>query len=229
MKQIQTILILIGMTVFFLFFLWISLKIRKAEFNRFIEEKGKSFEERVASTLENSDRSSKVLNNLYIPSYRGHYTEIDVLSISKTGIYVVECKSYTGKIWGDCLEKYWIHKYHWWFIFWRKRQFYNPCKQNEGHIKWLQKLIGKNYPIKSLIVFDNTSRLKEIIIPQNQERELWVGNESELKDLIRQYVKNSSEYLSDYQIDSLYSRLKAYQDKVGSKKKKHKEEMEFYE
>ena len=53
------------------------------------------------SYLEKLDGYHKLLTNLYIPKQDGSTTEIDLIMISETGIYVFESKNYSGWIFGD--------------------------------------------------------------------------------------------------------------------------------
>ena len=44
----------------------------------------------------------------------------------------------------------------------QKNRFYNPIKQNRTHIKWLQKYVGGNVPLFSIIVFSERCELKKV-------------------------------------------------------------------
>ena len=50
---------------------------------------------------------AKFLFNVYIPKENGETTEIDVLMISKKGIFVFESKNYSGWIFGSEKQKSW--------------------------------------------------------------------------------------------------------------------------
>ena len=77
----------------------------------------------------------RFLFNLYIPKGKGETTEIDVLLLHESGIYVFESKNYSGWIFGTETQPYWtqtlpgkrknVHKNH----------FYNPILQNKAHLK----------------------------------------------------------------------------------------------
>ena len=49
----------------------------------------------------------KVLTNIYLPKEDGTTTEIDLIMISATSIYVFESKNYSGWIFGDESSKFW--------------------------------------------------------------------------------------------------------------------------
>lgn len=92
----------------------------------------------------------KFLMNIEVPTKNGKTTEIDLLMIHPTGIYVFEMKHYKGIIYGDKDGEIWTQ----WFKTQKSNTFRNPVKQNEYHIKALKEYLG-NIPIYSFIVFTN--------------------------------------------------------------------------
>lgn len=90
----------------------------------------------------------KILMNLQIPTGDGKTTEIDLLLIHETGLYVFEMKHYKGTIYGKTSDQKWTQ----YFRTAPNSHFYNPILQNQYHIKALQKMFP-GIPIHSLIVF----------------------------------------------------------------------------
>ncbi len=90
----------------------------------------------------------KILMNLQIPTGDGRTTEIDLLLIHETGLYVFEMKHYKGTIYGKTSDQKWTQ----YFRTAPNSHFYNPILQNQYHIKALQKMFP-DIPIHSLIVF----------------------------------------------------------------------------
>lgn len=90
----------------------------------------------------------KILMNLQIPTGDGRTTEIDLLLIHETGLYVFEIKHYKGTIYGKTSDQKWTQ----YFRTAPNSHFYNPILQNQYHIKALQKMFP-DIPIHSLIVF----------------------------------------------------------------------------
>lgn len=90
----------------------------------------------------------KILMNLQIPTRDGKTTEIDLLLIHETGLYVFEMKHYKGTIYGKASDQKWTQ----YFRTAPNSHFYNPILQNQYHIKALQKMFP-DIPIHSLIVF----------------------------------------------------------------------------
>lgn len=104
-------------------------------------------------------RHYKILRNVYIPQKRGNYTEIDVLLLHETGVYVFESKNLSGSVYGDMDHLQWQR--------YKKngdKEFIpNPIRQNEGHIRALCEYLNQNkyqFCVFSMIVFGTKSNLK---------------------------------------------------------------------
>lgn len=82
---------------------------------------------------------NQILRNVYIPTENNKTSEIDLLVISKKGIFVFECKNYGGNIYGDAKRKKWIQ-----YLGRKKSYFYSPLLQNKSHAKHLEKFLTKN-------------------------------------------------------------------------------------
>ena len=100
----------------------------------------------------------KILKNIYVP-YGNQTTEIDVVMIHETGIYVIESKNYSGWIFGNENQKQWTQMLN----SYTKKRFYNPVWQNRTHIRALSNYtnIDKS-KIKSYIVFSDRCELKAV-------------------------------------------------------------------
>lgn len=92
----------------------------------------------------------KILMNLNIPVSNGRTTEIDLLMIHETGLYVFEIKHYKGDIYGKTHDEKWTQ----YFRTAPNHSFLNPVKQNEYHISGLKKLYP-DIPIYSMVIFTN--------------------------------------------------------------------------
>ena len=122
--------------------------------------RGEKLTERELKLVRLLGRKGKTLRNIYIPKDNGETSEIDVVYITQKGIFVFESKNYSGWIFGDEKGTYWTvvlpNK--------QKNRFYNPVKQNRTHIKWLQKYVGEDVPLFSIIVFSERCELKKVEI-----------------------------------------------------------------
>ena len=91
---------------------------------------------------------NQIFRNLYIPKPNGETSEIDILVLSKKGIFVFECKNYNGNIYGDGRRRKWIQ-----YLGRTKSYFLNPFLQNDGHIQSLKLYLAKfgDIPIVSIV------------------------------------------------------------------------------
>ena len=69
----------------------------------------------------------KVFNNIIIRTERGS-TQIDHVIVSPYGLFAVETKNKTGKIYGDEKQRQWTA-----VIYNKKYRFQNPLHQNHAH------------------------------------------------------------------------------------------------
>lgn len=113
----------------------------------------------VYAACELDSRHYKLLRNVYIPKQDGDYSEIDVLLLHETGVYVFESKNLSGSVYGDMDHLQWQrYKKNG-----EKEYIPNPIKQNEGHIRTLCDFLEQNkYQLRSfsMIVFGSKSQLK---------------------------------------------------------------------
>ncbi len=118
-------------------------------------QKGTLFEFYVFKQLYKLAGCHKFLFNVILPTDKGT-TEIDVLFLHETGIYVYECKSYSGKIYGNEKYKMWNQ-----YLDGKKNQFYSPILQNQGHIKNLKKILSEKESenIFSFIAFSGRAEI----------------------------------------------------------------------
>ncbi len=166
--------------------------------------------------LEQIPGNSKILTNIYLPKEDDKTTEIDLIFIHETGIYVFESKNYSGWIYGSENSKYWTQT----FKTGHKEKFYNPIWQNNTHIKYLKKYlkdIDDKY-FKSIIVFSERCTLKNIY---TQSKNVKVINRYNLSKLLNKMVKESNTVFTKDEIENIYSRLKDFTCVSNEVKEKH--------
>lgn len=115
------------------------------------DERGKGYygEFLVFSELyPNIPGECKILMNINTPTAYGKTTEIDLLLIHETGLYVFEMKHYKGTIYGKPHEQYWTQ----YFRTAPNQRFRSPIAQNQYHINALNK-IAPDIPVHSFVVF----------------------------------------------------------------------------
>ena len=117
-----------------------------------------------------------ILNNIVIKTKENTH-QIDHIVLSKFGIFVIEMKNYYGLITGSEYSNNWMQ-----YLGKNKYYFYNPIRQNYGHIKALEEVLCLDANIFiSIICISNQARLSV------QARN--VVNIDYLNDLIKEYKK----------------------------------------
>ena len=163
-----------------------------------IGEHGEKLTERELKFIRLLGRKGKILRNVYIPKDNGETTEIDVVYITQKGIFVIESKNYSGWIFGDEKGTYWTATLQ----NGQKNQFYNPIKQNKTHIRWLQKYVGNDVPLFSLIVFSERCELKKIDM---ESTDVKVIKRHRLYFAIRDIWESHSDVVAN--VDDLFKKL----------------------
>lgn len=177
----------------------------KNNFFKTIFDKGNHGEFLTFAYLEKLDGHNKLMTNLYIPKEDETTTEIDLLMISETGIYVFESKNYSGWIFGDEKHKTWTQSLQ----NKQKHKFFNPIWQNKGHISALEGVLGIEYKdtLKSYIVFSERCELKSVnVYSQN----IKVLKRNSLLKTIKSDIKNSQILFTKKKIDQLYLKLQEF-------------------
>lgn len=143
----------------------------------------------------------KILMNLEIPVPGGKKTEIDLLLIHETGLYVFEMKHYKGTIYGKAHENRWTQ----YFRTAANNPFYNPIKQNQYHIQALRNRFP-GIPVHSFIVF--TSPECDLRVECN-ESDITVCRLCELGSKLA-VLKEKTPVFSMEQADNLFTDLAAF-------------------
>ena len=160
----------------------------------------------------------KILMNVELPMQNGQYTEADCVFLHKTGVYVFECKNWSGHIMGRTNEKNWTIR----FKTQRDAHPYNPVKQNEGHIRALRKLMLRDgngwatIPINSVVLFTNKDCVTRII-PNDDSSFCTVLRMAKLREYIQQNMNKPLSHkwsMNEANIDKLYDLISpfAHQD-----------------
>ena len=161
----------------------------------------------------------KILKNLYVP-YGNKTTEIDVVMIHETGVYVIESKNYSGWIFGSENQQQWtqmLNRY-------TKERFYNPVWQNRAHIKALSDYAKiEQYKIKSYIVFSDRCELKAV--PPNTERCIITKIDMFLYDIYED-IKKRKKILTENDINKIEETLKPITNVSQEVKSRHIQDIE---
>lgn len=154
--------------------------------------------------FENND--GKFLFNILVPKRNGESTEIDVLLICAKGIFVFECKNFSGWIFGDEAQRKWTQTLPKGRGRCHKEHFYNPIMQNASHIKHLQNLIGKSIPMWSVIVFSDRCEFKDVTI----RGDVSIINHFRVASVIAEICNQAQEAYTESEINDIYSKLYPY-------------------
>ncbi len=119
--------------------------------------KGYIGEKKTSSILYLLDKSKYQIVNNIVLNAGGRTSQIDHLVISDYGLFVIEMKNYKGWILGGETSEFWTQ-----VLFKRKEKFYNPIRQNYGHILALKNNLREFPNIKyiSIIVFSSKATIK---------------------------------------------------------------------
>lgn len=158
----------------------------------------------------------KALFNIYIPNGKEQTTEIDLVYLHETGIYVIESKNYSGWIFGDEKSPKWMQT----FPNGQKFSFYNPIRQNLGHIIALKALLPsiETAQFTSIIVFSERCELKKVTC---EAKYTYVIKRDRLSKLMEHQIQNSPKILETAYIDKIYNFLSQYQKVDKSVKEQH--------
>lgn len=161
---------------------------------------------------------TKFLFNCYLPKEDGGTTEIDALAIHSTGIFVFESKNYSGWIFGKESEKMWVQTLPVGKEKSQKEYFLNPVLQNKLHIRCLKRVLGKDVPVYSVIVFSERCTLKKVDV---WSRDVHVVNRDEVRESVTRILDERKNVLSQEEIALLYQRIYPYTQVSEQEKEEH--------
>ena len=144
----------------------------------------------------------KILMNLQIPSEHGKTTEIDLLLIHQTGLYVFEAKHYKSTIYGKFTDTQWTQ----FFKTTENKCFPSPIMQNRWHIEQLQKIIPDR-PIHSFIVF--TSDECELKVTGSLPNTT-LCKKADMRHRFWDIANRAASIMNAQEIDDIFSSLKIY-------------------
>ena len=121
-----------------------------------IPSKGEFGEKMVAKILSQLPKEEYVVINNLLIKQNGKTTQIDHVVVSQYRIFVIETKNYKGWISGNTDSEFWMQN-----IYGYKYQLYNPIRQNQGHIRMLNRLLPSIDPnlFVSVIAFSGKATL----------------------------------------------------------------------
>ncbi len=165
----------------------------------------------VSSLLSSGFKPTAIYHDLMVVSSNGNTSQIDIVVATEVGLIVIEVKDFTGWIFGKGYQDSWTQvtgygKY--------RNRFYNPFKQNEGHIKALRGLSSQmaTLPMYSLVVFAGDCELKDVtFIPHDSYLATFYRSIEAIYDIIESYPP--VDYTDKWEVANL---LKAAVDRGGN-------------
>lgn len=169
-------------------------------------DKGRSGEFYTYKCLKPLDGYRKFVFNVYLPKENGNTTEIDIILLHESGIYVFESKNYSGWIFGTETQQYWTQTVPIGRGAAKKSKFLNPIIQNKVHLKWLQLFLEKErqLPFYSYIIFSDRCTLKDITLTSGNHS---VVNRYNTLPAVQSNFDKVGIQLTHEEIDSLYEKL----------------------
>lgn len=158
-------------------------------------------------------RKGTVLRNAYVPKRGGGTSEIDVLFVTRKGVFVIESKNYSGWIFGSEGQRYWtaVQKGG------RKDRFYNPVMQNASHVKWLREFLADGTPLFPIVAFSERCELKKVEVEHGGA----VIKRDRLYATVRRIWDASPDALSEEQVADVVSRLEPLTRVDAEAKREH--------
>lgn len=200
----------------------IAINREETQFQPYTDFVGKVGELNIAASIDvachRAGKHYRILQNVYVPR-GGGTSEIDVLLLHETGIYVIESKNLSGSIYGE-------NRYSQWLRYKRNEEFPdrfpNPVRQNEGHIKALCHFLNiqsGRVPVYSYIVFGNKANIDHVEpVSTASIMSLW-----SLESRILSSLDSLNPIISSGTIDRWYSMLQKYVNVSDAVKNAHKD------
>jgi len=191
---------------------------RKTPFLRLIRDKGAYGEYLTYKAVKKLPGVKKWLFNIYIPNGQNETTEIDVLLIHETGLYVFESKNYSGWIFGNEKQRLWTQSLANGRNRKIKNRFLNPCMQNKLHIRCLKAFINdESVPEYSYIVFSQRCELKNVSV---YDKDITVAKRNNICSTVSMRAAGEK-ILSEEKINEIYEKLYPLSHVSDEVKQKH--------
>ncbi|MBR6689391.1 MAG: NERD domain-containing protein [Clostridia bacterium] len=182
--------------------------------------KGQNAEDKIIKILENVFVKENIIQDSYFRDDEIVTTQVDILAIDTTGIYVIESKAFSGVIKGNQYDKNWVQ------LFANKKHytFSNPIIQNKRHIEDIKRNLETfdvpDIAYKSYVVFDNNCKL-DLNVKNNDQ--LKVVKQEELLGIILKDKKQSLVVIPNNKVEEIARRIKGHANVDDEFKEMHNE------
>lgn len=140
-----------------------------------------------------------VINDCKIRVSEDKTTQIDHIVVNKSGVFVIETKNYSGRIYGQENQQEWTQVLSYGKV---KNKLYNPIKQNKTHVYNISQVVGADVPIISAVVF-----VQGNIQYINAEGVYTLGG-------LKRLIKCGSAKLTESQMEDIYTKFSEVNDKT---------------
>ncbi len=181
----------------------------------FLMSKSEFLEYKTFNKIKCIDGFKKVLVDLLIDVDDKKSSQIDLVALHKSGIYVIECKNSVCSINGNYSDKYWNYS---------NDLRYSALYQNNGHINALKsKLnIDDDYYFNSIIVFGNQAKI-DIYNDSCDDNfyNPYLITLRDIKSTLYKISKEKEDLFSDDDLVNIYQKLSYYSKPTPEAKLKH--------
>lgn len=159
----------------------------------------------------------KIIRNIIVPKKNDNSitSQIDTLIISRRGIFVVEVKNFSGKIYGNDKSKEWTQCFNYGK---QKYKFYSPVKQNLTHLKRIKEHLNDELDLHSIVVFIN-SDISSVESNYTYDIKSFMDFYNNKKIL---YSNEQIEYIYNYFIGFKRNKIKTTRQHIENIKEKEK-------
>jgi len=180
--------------------------------------KGVEGERKIIKILERIFSKENVIHDSYFRDDELVTTQVDIVAIDTSGIYVIESKNYSSIIKGSSKDKKWVQL----FAGKKYKRFNNPIFQNKRHVDAIKKnLVNFGVPeqaFKSYIVFgDNCKLCVEIDEKCNTE----IIQQKELFYKILEDRSTTLNIITEKQVSEISRRINAHANVDEITKRSH--------
>lgn len=99
---------------------------------------------------KNKPSEKYVINNLKLRVDEQKTSQIDHIVINPNGVFIIETKNYSGRIYGQESQLEWTQVLGYGKI---KNKLYNPVRQNKSHAYHISNLLPEATPLHPVVVF----------------------------------------------------------------------------
>ena len=185
------------------------------------EDRGLGGEFLAYMALQELPAGWRLLRNLLVFSAAGetHETEIDMVLIHRSGVYVLEIKEYGGCISGNPKQKMWTQS----FPDGIKRLYYNPVWQNYGHMQAMKQALALfgNVPLHPIVVFgDHCEFRTQLSSPEHP-----VIHRQALAETVMSIAEEVGGRLGAFDAETIYMYLKPLENPSKWRRERHLREV----